>query len=84
MATCELRGTLKYRDGNTSEFTVKTENNLKSMINGLKKMNANISVVLTDLVLKERGNDKGDVQVDGKTNDLTLQLTFLTLANEYH
>lgn len=84
MATCELRGTLKYRDGDTNEFTVKTENNLKSIITGVKKLSADISGVLTDLVLKERGNDKGDVQVDGKTGTNYLQLSFLTLASEYH
>ncbi|PWS21068.1 hypothetical protein DKP78_25535, partial [Enterococcus faecium] len=67
--TCELRGTLKYRDGSTNEFTVKTENNLKSMITGVKKLNADISGVLTDLVLKEKGNDKGGVQVDDEDED---------------
>lgn len=80
MATCELRGALKYRDGQTKAFTVKTEKNLTSMIIGIKKLNADISGVLTDLVLKERGNNKGDIQVDGKTGTYYLQLV-LTLAD---
>lgn len=67
MATCELRGTLKGRDGQSSLFTVKVENNLKSMITGVQKLNTEISGVLTELVLKERGNEKGDVQPNGKS-----------------
>ena len=50
------------------------------MIIGIKKLNADISGVLTDLVLKERGNNKGDIQVDGKTGTYYLQLV-LTLAD---
>merc|ERR1712071_237909 len=69
MATCELRGTLKYRDGQTNEFTVKTDKTLKSMITGIKTLNVDISGVLTDLVLKERGNNKGDIQVDDEEED---------------
>ncbi|KAL2082010.1 hypothetical protein ACEWY4_021828 [Coilia grayii] len=69
MATCELRGTLKGRDGQSSLFTVKIENNLKSMITGVRKLNADISDVLTDLVLKERGNEKGDIQPNDEEDE---------------
>ncbi|XP_051954225.1 uncharacterized protein si:dkeyp-55f12.3 [Xyrauchen texanus] len=67
MATCELKGELKYRDGLTNQFVVKVDDNLKSMITGIKKINADISEVLTALVEQEKGstgNCKGDVDDD--------------------
>ncbi|XP_038823909.1 uncharacterized protein si:dkeyp-55f12.3 [Salvelinus namaycush] len=67
MAATEIRGELKYRDGLKKEIIVKTENNLTSMIVGIKKLNADVSGLLTDLVVQEQfcgGNDKGDLQVD--------------------
>nr|XP_055042494.1 uncharacterized protein si:dkeyp-55f12.3 [Misgurnus anguillicaudatus] len=67
MAMCELRGELKYRDGHTNQFTVKVDDNLKSMITGIKKLNADISEVLTVLVEQEKsstGNSKEDVDDD--------------------
>uniref|UniRef100_A0A672P9W2 Si:dkeyp-55f12.3 n=1 Tax=Sinocyclocheilus grahami TaxID=75366 RepID=A0A672P9W2_SINGR len=54
MAACELKGELKYRDGRTSQFTVQADGNLKSVITGIKKLNADISEVLTALVEQER------------------------------
>ncbi|KAG9344866.1 hypothetical protein JZ751_010557 [Albula glossodonta] len=62
MAACELRGELKYRDGETKEFVIKAENNLKSILAGVQKMSKDASEVLTELVLQEKGsvgNDKG-------------------------
>uniref|UniRef100_A0A673K2J5 Si:dkeyp-55f12.3 n=1 Tax=Sinocyclocheilus rhinocerous TaxID=307959 RepID=A0A673K2J5_9TELE len=56
MAACELKGELKYRDGQTNQFTVQVDGNLKSMITGIKKLNADISEVLTALVEQERGS----------------------------
>uniref|UniRef100_A0A8C2BQB1 Si:dkeyp-55f12.3 n=1 Tax=Cyprinus carpio TaxID=7962 RepID=A0A8C2BQB1_CYPCA len=56
MAACELKGELKYRDGLTSQFTVQADGSLKSMITGIKKLNADISEVLTALVEQERGS----------------------------
>ncbi|KAK2864386.1 hypothetical protein Q7C36_003540 [Tachysurus vachellii] len=47
---CTLKGELKYKDGRTTKFTVEAENNLKSIIEGVKKINSEISVVLTELV----------------------------------
>ncbi|XP_051510897.1 uncharacterized protein si:dkeyp-55f12.3 [Myxocyprinus asiaticus] len=67
MATCELKGELKYRDGQTNQFAVKVDDNLKSVITGIKKINEDISVVLTALVEQEKGstgNCKGDVDDD--------------------
>ncbi|KAJ8356303.1 hypothetical protein SKAU_G00190970 [Synaphobranchus kaupii] len=72
MAACELRGELKYRDGEKKEFVVKTENNLKNILSGVQKMNADVSAVLTELVLREKGsveNGKGDIQVDDEEED---------------
>uniref|UniRef100_A0A8C2Q399 Si:dkeyp-55f12.3 n=1 Tax=Cyprinus carpio TaxID=7962 RepID=A0A8C2Q399_CYPCA len=64
MAACELNGELKYRDGQTNQFTVQVDGSLKSMITGIKKLNADISEVLTALVEQERGsavNNTADV-----------------------
>ncbi len=67
MAACELKGELKYRDGQTSQFTVQADGNLKSMITGIKKLNADISEVLTALVGQERGSaENSTADVDGK------------------
>ncbi|KAB5540127.1 hypothetical protein PHYPO_G00097750 [Pangasianodon hypophthalmus] len=51
---CALKGELKGKDGRTSKFTVEAENNLKSLIEGVKKINSEISVVLTELVEEEK------------------------------
>ncbi|XP_066550379.1 uncharacterized protein LOC136716871 [Amia ocellicauda] len=59
MAACELRGELKYRDGTTKEFVVTSENNLKSILFGLQKLSAEVSTVLSDLVLQEKGLNSG-------------------------
>ncbi|KAK2884222.1 hypothetical protein QQF64_015918 [Cirrhinus molitorella] len=67
MAACELKGELKYRDGQTNQFTVQVDGNLKSVITGIKKLNADISEVLTALVDQERGsteNNTADVDDD--------------------
>lgn len=67
MAACELKGELKYRDGQTSQFTVQADGHLKSMITGIKKLNADISEVLTALVGQERGSaENSTADVDGK------------------
>lgn len=47
---CTLKGELKCKDGRTTKFTVEAENNLKSIIEGVKKISSEISVVLTELV----------------------------------
>ncbi|KAJ8009247.1 hypothetical protein DPEC_G00086910 [Dallia pectoralis] len=58
-----LRGELKYRDGLTKEIVITTENNLTSMIVGIKTLNADVSRLLTDCIAQEKlGN--GDLQVD--------------------
>ncbi|XP_017311393.1 nucleolin [Ictalurus punctatus] len=51
---CTVKGELKCKDGRTSRFTVEAENNLKSIIEGVKKISSEISVVLTELVEEER------------------------------
>jgi len=73
MAACELKGELKYRDGQTSQFTVQADGDLKSMITGIKKFNADISEVLTALVEQERGSAQNSTaDVDGKLIKLRL------------
>ncbi|KAI4899338.1 hypothetical protein NFI96_014588 [Prochilodus magdalenae] len=73
MAACELKGELKYRDGETKKITVKAENNLKSIISSVKKLNSDISEVLTSLVEQEKcltGNgNKGDSVEDEEEDD---------------
>ncbi|XP_066533730.1 EKC/KEOPS complex subunit GON7 [Hoplias malabaricus] len=68
MAECELRGELRYRDGETRRFTAKTENNLKSIIGSVKKLNSEISEVLTSLVEQERAGATGSRKDGGDTN----------------
>lgn len=72
MATCELKGELKYRDGQTNQFTVKVDDNLKSMISGIKKLSADISDVLTVLVEQEKGSTGNITVADGKLLSLSL------------
>lgn len=65
---CALKGELKCKDGRTSTFTVEAENNLKSIIEGVKKINSDMSVVLTELVHEEKSSraDKGEGRVHGE------------------
>ncbi|XP_056621050.1 uncharacterized protein si:dkeyp-55f12.3 [Triplophysa dalaica] len=69
MATCELKGELKYRDGQTNQFTVKVDDNLKSMISGIKKLSADISDVLTVLVEQEKGSTGNIKDADDDDED---------------
>lgn len=67
MAACELKGELKYRDGQTNQFTAQVDGNLKSIISGIKKINGDISEALTTLVEQEKGstgNDRESVNDD--------------------
>lgn len=68
MAAPVLRAELKHKDGTSSKFTVSAENNFKSLITGVKKLNSDLSVVLTSLVEEEKRlkGDKVDSHVDGK------------------
>ncbi|KAK7150322.1 hypothetical protein R3I93_011543 [Phoxinus phoxinus] len=82
MAACELNGELKYRDGQTNQFTVQVDGDLKSLLTGIKKLNADISVVLTALVEQEKGstdNSRGvlddDEDEDSDEEDSTTGIT---------
>ncbi|XP_077075576.1 uncharacterized protein LOC143728648 [Siphateles boraxobius] len=82
MAACELNGELKYRDGQTDQFTVQVDSDLKSLLTGIKKLNADISVVLTALVDQEKGStDKSrgvlddDEDEDSDEEDSTTGMT---------
>ncbi|XP_036437834.1 FK506-binding protein 3 [Colossoma macropomum] len=73
MAACELKGELRYRDGETKTMIVKTENSLKSLISGVKKLNSEVSEVLTSLVEKEKclsgDGNKRDSPVDEEEDE---------------
>ncbi|XP_056115949.1 uncharacterized protein si:dkeyp-55f12.3 [Rhinichthys klamathensis goyatoka] len=82
MAACELKGELKYRDGQTNQFTVQVDGDLKSLLTGVKKLNADVSVVLTALVEQEKGstdNSRGvlddDEDEDSDEEDSTTGMT---------
>ena len=68
MTTMELRGELKYRDGRKKELIMKTENSLPSLIVGIKKLNADVSVLLTELIVQEKlkggSDDQGVFEAD--------------------
>ncbi|KAI5610215.1 hypothetical protein C0J50_12067, partial [Silurus asotus] len=57
---CALAGELKCKDGRTNRFKVEAENNLRSIIGGVKKLSAEISVVLTELVEEEKSAGSGE------------------------
>lgn len=67
-----LRGELKYRDGVKKEIILKIDNNLTSMVTGIKKLNEDVSGLLTELVEQEKrcggGNSRGVETDDGETN----------------
>lgn len=65
---CALKGELKCKDGRTSTFTVEAENSLKSIIAGVKKINSEISVVLTELVEEEKrlSAERGERRAHGE------------------
>ncbi|KAK1134396.1 hypothetical protein AOXY_G20793 [Acipenser oxyrinchus oxyrinchus] len=73
MAGCELRGELKYRNGDTKQFLVKAETNIKSILSGLQQLKDEVSVVLSDLVIQEKsenphsrnGNDVSEDENEG-------------------
>ncbi|KAG1964512.1 mRNA 3'-end-processing protein RNA14 [Pimephales promelas] len=84
MAACELKGELKYRDGQTNQFTVQVDGDLKSLLTGVKKLNADVSVVLTALVEQEKGStdisrgvldDDDDEDEDSDEEDSTTGMT---------
>lgn len=57
MAGCELRGELKYRNGDTKQFIVKAETNIKSILSGVQQLKDEVSVVLSDLVIQEKSEN---------------------------
>ncbi|TSR99377.1 hypothetical protein Baya_12147 [Bagarius yarrelli] len=68
---CALKAELKCKDGRMEKFTVDVENHLKSIIDGVKKMNAELSVVLTGLVEEEKSlnAERGDRRVREDEDD---------------
>lgn len=72
---CTLKGELKCKDGRTNTFRVEAGNNLKSIVEGVKKISSEISVVLTELVEEEKlvNSEKGECRVHGELNELTTE-----------
>ncbi|XP_071391703.1 uncharacterized protein [Centroberyx affinis] len=69
MAAVTLQCELKYRDGLKKKIDVNTENNLTSMMAGIKKLNAEVSQLLTELVAREKLFSGGDCDDDEKEED---------------
>ncbi|XP_033181779.1 EKC/KEOPS complex subunit GON7 [Anabas testudineus] len=58
---------LRFRDGQRQNISVKVENNLRSLINGINELNANVSHLLSQLV--EREKDRGACAVGEEEED---------------
>lgn len=67
---------LRFRDGQRQNISVKVENNLRSLINGINELNANVSHLLSQLV--EREKDRGACAV-GELLQLIIDLLLLLL-----
>ncbi|XP_053470914.1 uncharacterized protein si:dkeyp-55f12.3 [Ictalurus furcatus] len=92
---CAVKGELKCKDGRTSRFTVEAENNLKSIIEGVKKISSEISVVLTELVEEEKSvnTERGECRArdedvedededeDGDEEDRAIETTAVKLKS---
>lgn len=54
MAAAALLAELKFRDGVKEQISVNVENNLRSLIAAVQKLNASTSRLLSELVLQEK------------------------------
>lgn len=54
MAAASVSAELKFRDGERKKISVTVQNNLSSLINGLRELNANASQLLSELVEREK------------------------------
>ncbi|XP_065820279.1 uncharacterized protein si:dkeyp-55f12.3 [Labrus bergylta] len=61
-----VRAELMYRDGQREKLSVKVENNLNSLINGIQELNVNVSRILSELVEREK---VGGVCAEGEEED---------------
>ncbi|KAJ1105251.1 hypothetical protein NDU88_002659 [Pleurodeles waltl] len=50
----EIQGELSYRDGGKRKFLVPCDNSCKGLIAGLEQLKAEVSHVLSELVIKEK------------------------------
>ena len=55
-----LRGELRYRDGLKKNIDVHIEGSLTSMIVGIKALREQVSDLLTELTVQEKGSVTGD------------------------
>uniref|UniRef100_A0A3Q1HYE4 Uncharacterized protein n=1 Tax=Anabas testudineus TaxID=64144 RepID=A0A3Q1HYE4_ANATE len=58
---------LRFRDGQRQNISVKVENNLRSLINGINELNANVSHLLSQLV--EREKDREEEEDDSEDDE---------------
>ncbi|XP_050927493.1 uncharacterized protein si:dkeyp-55f12.3 [Lates calcarifer] len=58
MADVAVLAELKFRDGLRQKICVQIENNLSSLIRGVKELNTNVSQLLSELVEREKA--RGD------------------------
>lgn len=64
----EIQGELSYRDGGKRKFLVPCDNSCKGLIVGLEQLKAEVSQVLSELVLKEK-TGSGDQSFEGEEDD---------------
>lgn len=64
----EIQGELSYRDGGKRKFLVPCDNSCKGLIVGLEQLKAEVSQVLSELVLKEK-TGAGDQSFEGEEDD---------------
>ncbi|OCT65063.1 EKC/KEOPS complex subunit GON7 [Xenopus laevis] len=68
----ELSAELSNRDGSSRPFQVRCERTLKGLANGLEQLKGEVSAVLTELVLQEKGEGAlaaGDQESAGEEED---------------
>ncbi|CAL8392230.1 unnamed protein product [Gadus morhua 'NCC'] len=64
-----LRGELRYRDGVKKNIDVHIEGNLTSMIVGIKTLREQVSDLLTELTVQEKGSVAGDKEELGSSDE---------------
>ena len=64
-----LRGELRYRDGVKKNIDVHIEGNLTSMIVGIKTLREQVSDLLTELTVQEKGSVAGDKEELGSSGE---------------
>ncbi|KAL7388302.1 hypothetical protein ABVT39_010990 [Epinephelus coioides] len=70
MADVAVLAELRFRDGQREKISVKVENNLHSLINGIQELNTNVSRLLSELVEREKsGGDCAEGEEEDEDSD---------------